>query len=68
MAQNLYLRTIAGVYKLTPIAVLKYKTGFPPLQIYLEELTVAYTEKTQEGLAKKHIKREYNIIQATIAH
>ena len=31
IAQNLCLRTIAGAYKLTPIAVLEYEMGFPPL-------------------------------------
>ena len=66
--QNLYRRTIAGAYKLTPIAVLKHKTGFPPLQIHLEELAVAYTERTQEGPAREHIKRKCNTIRATIAH
>ena len=56
------------MYKLTPITVLEYEIGFPPLQIYLEELAVTYIEKIKEGLAKKHIKREYNAIQAIIAH
>ena len=42
--------------------------GFPPLQIHLEELAVAYTKRTREGLAKEHIKREYNTIRAIIAH
>ena len=68
VAQNLYLCTIVGAYKLTPIAVLKHEMGFLPLQIHLEELAVAYIERTQEGLTKKHIKRECNTIQATIAH
>ena len=45
IAQNLYLHTIVGVYKLTPIAVLEYKTGFPPLQIYLKELAIAYIKR-----------------------
>ena len=62
IVQNLYLCTITGAYKLTPIAVLKHKTGFPPLQIHLKELTVAYIERTQEGPARKYIKREYNTI------
>ena len=42
--------------------------GFLPLQIHLEELAIAYIEKTQEGPAREHIKRECNTIQATIAH
>ena len=67
-AQNQCLRTIAGAYKSTPIAVLEHEMGFPPLQIYLEELAVAYTKRTREGPAREHIKREYNAIQATIAH
>ena len=48
--------------------MLEYKTGFLPLQMHLEELAVAYTERTKKGLAKEYIKREYNVIQATIAH
>ena len=42
--------------------------GFLPLQIHLKELTVAYAKKTQKGPAKKHIKKECNAIQDTIAH
>ena len=42
--------------------------GFPPLQIHLEELAVAYIEKIREGLAKEHIKRECNAIRAIIAY
>ena len=42
--------------------------GFPPLQIYLEELAIAYTERTQEGLAREYIKRECNTIRATIVY
>ena len=68
IAQNLYLCTIAEAYKLTPIAVLEYKTGFLPLQMHLEELAVAYTERTWEGPAREHIERECNTIRATIAH
>ena len=56
------------MYKLTLIAVLEYKTGFPPLQIHLKELAVTYIERIREGLAREHIKRKYNAIQATIAH
>ena len=68
IVQNLYLYTITGAYKLTPIAVLKHKIGFLPLQIHLEELAVAYIKKTQEGLAREYIKRECNTIQAIIAY
>ena len=46
IVQNLYLCTIAGAYKLMLIAVLKYKMGFPPLQIHLKELAVAYIKRT----------------------
>ena len=42
--------------------------GFLPLQIYLEELAIAYTEKIREGPAREYIKRECNAIRATIAH
>ena len=42
--------------------------GFLLLQIHLEELAVAYIERTQEGPIKEYIKREYNTIQAIIAH
>ena len=56
------------MYKSTPIAVLEYKTGFPPIQIYLKELAVTYAERIQEGPAREHIKRECNTKQATIAH
>ena len=66
--QNLYFCTIIGAYKLTPIAVLKHEIGFLPLQIHLKELTIAYIKKTQKGPAREYIKREYNTIQATIAH
>jgi hypothetical protein len=48
--------------------VLEHETGFPPLQMHLEELAVAYTERTREGPAREHIEREYNAIRATIAH
>ena len=48
--------------------MLEHKTGFPPLQMHLEELAITYTERTKEGPAREHIKREYNAIQATIAH
>jgi hypothetical protein len=41
VAQNLCLRTIAGAYKSTPIAVLEHEMGFPPLQMHLEELAIA---------------------------
>ena len=51
-----------------PIAVLEHKTGFLPIQIHLEELAVAYAERTQKGPAREHIKRECNTIQTTIAH
>ena len=51
-----------------PIAVLKHEMGFLLLQIYLKELAVAYIERTQEGLAREHIKRKYNTIWAIIAH
>jgi hypothetical protein len=57
-----------GAYKLTPIAVLEHKTGFPPLQIHLEELAIAYAERTREGPAREHIKRECNTIRAIIAY
>ena len=36
--------------------------------MHLEELAVAYAERTREGPAREHIEREYNAIQATIAH
>ena len=36
--------------------------------MHLEELAVAYVERTQEGPAREHIKREYNTIRAIIAH
>ena len=48
--------------------MLEHETGFPPLQIHLEELAVAYAERTREGPAREHIEREYNAIWATIAH
>ena len=48
--------------------MLEHETGFPPLQIHLEELAVAYIERTREGPAREYIKRECNIIRATIAH
>ena len=67
-AQNQCLRTIAGAYKSTPIAVLEHEMGFLPIQIHLKELAVAYAEKIQEGPAKKYIKRECNTIWAIIAH
>ena len=62
VAQNLCLRTITGAYKSTPIAVLEHKIGFPPLQIYLEELAIAYIERTLKGPAREYIKKECNII------
>ena len=55
--QNQCLCTIAGAYKLMPAAVLKHKTRFPLLQMYLEELAVVYVKKTKEGLAREHIER-----------
>ena len=42
--------------------------GFPLLQIHLEELAVAYVERTQEGPAREHIEKKCNTIQAIIAH
>jgi len=36
--------------------------------MHLEELTVAYAERTREGPAREHIERECNTIWATIAH
>ena len=49
-------------------AVLEYKTGFLLLQMHLEELAVAYAERTREGPAREYIERECNTIRATIAH
>jgi hypothetical protein len=48
--------------------VLEHETGFPPLQIHLEELAVAYTERIWKGPAREHIKRECSIIRAKIAY
>ena len=36
--------------------------------MHLEELAVAYAKRIWEGPAREHIKKECNIIQATIAH
>jgi hypothetical protein len=36
--------------------------------MHLEELAIAYVERTWEGPAREHIKRECNTIQATISH
>ena len=36
--------------------------------MHLEELAVAYAERTKEGPAREHIERECNTIWATIAH
>jgi len=68
VAQNQFLCTITGAYKLTPIAVLEHEMGFPPLQMHLKELAVAYAERTREGLAREYIERECNTIRAIIAH
>ena len=57
-----------GVYKSTLIAVLEHEMGFPPIQMHLEELAVAYAERMWKGPAREHIKKECNTIQATIAH
>jgi len=67
-AQNLCLYIITGVYKSTLIAVLEYKIGFPPLQMHLEKLAIAYMERIQKGLIREHIKKECNTIRATIVY
>ena len=36
--------------------------------MHLEELAVAYAERTWEGPAREYIERECNIIRAMIAH
>jgi hypothetical protein len=36
--------------------------------MYLEELAIAYIERTREELVREYIKRECNTIQAIIAH
>jgi hypothetical protein len=36
--------------------------------MYLEELAIAYTERTQEGPVREYIKRECNTIRAIIAY
>jgi len=51
-----------GVYKLILTAVLEYKIGFLPLQIYLEELAIAYAERMQKGPVREYIKRKCNTI------
>ena len=68
VTQNQCLYTIAEVYKLTPIAVLEHEMGFLPIQMHLKKTGCSLCKKDARGLAKKHIKRECNAIQATIAH
>jgi hypothetical protein len=36
--------------------------------MHLEELAIAYIERTREGLVREYIKREYNTIWAIIAY
>jgi hypothetical protein len=36
--------------------------------MHLEELAIAYAERTREGLVREHIKRECNTIRAIIAY
>ena len=36
--------------------------------MYLEELAIAYAERTRKGLVREYIKREYNTIRAIIAY
>ena len=55
-------------YKLIPIAVLEHEMGSLSLEMHLEELAVAYTERTRERPAREYIERECNTIQTTIAH
>jgi hypothetical protein len=36
--------------------------------MHLEELAIAYAERTREGLVREYIKKECNTIQAIIAY
>ena len=36
--------------------------------MHLEELAIAYAERTREGPVREHIKKECNNIRAMIAH
>ena len=40
--QNTYLRSVLGAYKATPVQVLEAELQIPPIEIYLDRLTINY--------------------------
>jgi len=62
LIQNKYLRTIAGAYRATPIAILETETYTPPLDLYLDSRVAAFQKRLQGSPVYQQIQNACQVI------
>jgi hypothetical protein len=62
LIQNKCLRTVAGAYRATPIAMLETETYTPPLDLYLDSRVAAFQTQLQESLVYQQIQKACQVI------